>query len=168
MPITVKFKRVRDNFLPIPSKARPGDAGIDLYLDLSQENMDVQPVGLSYAYTTGIDVMKREYLSVSAGTLLHVPTGFAVEIPPGYEGQVRGRSGLAFKQGCTVFHVGTIDSGYRGEIRVALRFETDTMLGHGDRIAQLIIAPIPEVEIVEADELSEHERGANGFGSSGR
>jgi len=102
-------------------------------------------------------------------TYLWLPTGFGVAIPEGYEGQVRGRSGLAFKQGVTVMHIGTIDSGYRGELHVALinHSKNISYLYHGERIAQLIIAPIAQCqpELVEA--LDDTVRSRDGFGSTG-
>jgi dUTP pyrophosphatase len=99
-----------------------------------------------------------------------VPTGLAVAIPDGYAGFVQPRSGLASRHGISIVNTpGLIDSGYRGEVRVTL-LNTDPrepfMVEPGMRIAQLVILPIPEVELVEVDELPESERGARGFGSS--
>jgi dUTP pyrophosphatase len=99
-----------------------------------------------------------------------VPTGLAVAIPEGYAGFVQPRSGLAARQGISVVNSpGLIDSGYRGEIRVVL-LNTDAehtfVAEPGDRIAQLVVLPIPELELVEVDELPETERGVRGFGSS--
>jgi dUTP pyrophosphatase len=93
-----------------------------------------------------------------------------LEIPAGYEGQVRPRSGLAFKQGITVLNSpGTIDSDYRGEVSVIIinLGDTDVTVKDGDRIAQLIIAPVYRVSFTEARELSETDRGSGGFGSTG-
>ena len=100
-----------------------------------------------------------------------IPTGLKLEIPCGYEGQVRPRSGLALKQGLTVLNApGTIDSDYRGDlgvILVNLSAEAQTIEA-GDRVAQLLIAPVVQATLVEAVELSASERGAGGFGSTGR
>lgn len=99
-----------------------------------------------------------------------VPTGFALSLPPGFEGQMRPRSGLALEHGVTILNApGTIDSDYRGEVKAILvnlgprPFE----ILRGMRIAQLVIAPVARVELVESAELSETARGAGGFGSTG-
>lgn len=100
-----------------------------------------------------------------------VPTGLAMELPSGFEGQVRPRSGLSSRHGITVVNApGTIDSDYRGEIVVLLvnlSSETQT-IRPGDRVAQLVIAPVTRAEVVEVSELSDTTRGAGGFGSTGR
>jgi dUTP pyrophosphatase len=99
-----------------------------------------------------------------------IPTGLFMEITPGYEVQVRPRSGLAFKAGVTVLNApGTIDSDYRGELEVILINLGDKTFAvkNGDRIAQIVLAPICKAEIAEAASLSETERGAGGFGSTG-
>lgn len=93
-----------------------------------------------------------------------------MEIPDGFEGQVRPRSGLAIRQGLTVVNApGTIDSDYRGEVKVLLvnLGSEPVVISRGDRIAQLVIAPVTSALYVEADELAESERGAGGFGSTG-
>ncbi len=99
-----------------------------------------------------------------------VPTGLFMEIPVGYEGQVRPRSGLAIKSGITVLNSpGTIDADYRGEVKVILinLSDTDFVIKSGDRIAQLVIAKHEQPEVVEVQTLSETERGAGGFGHTG-
>lgn len=99
-----------------------------------------------------------------------VPTGLLMEIPVGYEGQVRPRSGLAIKSGITVLNSpGTIDADYRGEVKVILinLSDVDFVIKSGDRIAQLVIAKHEQPEIVEVHTLSETERGAGGFGHTG-
>ena len=99
-----------------------------------------------------------------------VPTGLFMEIPVGYEGQVRPRSGLAIKSGITVLNSpGTIDADYRGEVKVILinLSDTDFVIKSGDRIAQLVIAKHEQPEVVEVRTLSETERGAGGFGHTG-
>ena len=100
-----------------------------------------------------------------------VPTGLFMEIPVGYEGQVRPRSGLAIKSGITVLNSpGTIDADYRGEVKVILinLSDVDFVIKSGDRIAQLVIAKCEQMKVVEVETLSETERGAGGFGHSGR
>ena len=99
-----------------------------------------------------------------------VPTGFVFEIPSGYEGQVRPRSGLAFKNGVTCLNTpGTIDSDYRGEVKVLLvnLGEEPFVIERGMRIAQMVIAPVTQVAVREAETASETTRGAGGFGSTG-
>lgn len=100
-----------------------------------------------------------------------VPTGLALELPAGYEGQVRPRSGLALKEGVTVLNApGTIDADYRGEVRVLLinLSGSEVTLRRGDRIAQLVIAKVERLAPVEVTELSDTSRGTGGFGSTGR
>ena len=100
-----------------------------------------------------------------------VPTGLFMEIPVGYEGQVRPRSGLAIKSGITVLNSpGTIDADYRGEVKVILinLSDNDFVINSGDRIAQLVIAKCEQMEVVEVETLSETERGAGGFGHTGK
>ena len=109
-------------------------------------------------------------LTLAPGDRTAIPTGLEMAIPQGYEGQVRPRSGLALKQGLTVLNApGTIDSDYRGEVKVILvnLGQEPVIIRRGDRIAQLVVAPttIPHVEIVE--ELNETKRGIGGFGSTG-
>jgi dUTP pyrophosphatase len=107
---------------------------------------------------------------LAPGARVGVPTGLAMELPRGYEGQVRPRSGLAIKHGVTVVNApGTIDSDYRGEVTVLLvnLGQQPYTIAPGDRIAQLIIAPVTQAEIVETDDLSSTERGGGGFGHTG-
>lgn len=99
-----------------------------------------------------------------------VPTGFVFEIPEGYEGQVRPRSGLAAKKGLTVLNSpGTIDADYRGEVKVILvnLGQEEVIINRGERIAQLVVAPVSRVQIVEVEEVSQTPRGEKGFGSTG-
>ena len=117
-----------------------------------------------------MDLCAVQELTLEPGTPQLVPTGLAVEIPPGFEGQVRPRSGLALKHAITMPNApGTIDPGYRGEIRVILlNLGREPYTIHaGDRIAQMIIARYEAVEWIEGD-LGVSGRGAGGFGSSGR
>lgn len=141
--MTLSFKRVHPDAI-LPAYAHPSDAG-----------MDIRSV---------------ESLVIPAGKRALVKTGLVINLPPLYEAQVRPRSGLALKQGVTVLNTpGTIDSGYRGEIGVILMNlgESDFEVKTGDRIAQLVIAPVTQPTIVEATEIDETDRGAGGFGSTG-
>ena len=124
----------------------------------------------AYSGDAGLDLATCERVELGPGERATVPTGLAVAIPEGYAGFVQPRSGLAARQGISVVNSpGLIDSGYRGEIRVVL-LNTDAehtfVAEPGDRIAQLVVLPIPELELVEVDELPETERGVRGFGSS--
>ncbi len=124
----------------------------------------------AYSGDAGLDLATCERVELGPGERAIVPTGLAVAIPEGYAGFVQPRSGLAARQGISVVNSpGLIDSGYRGEIRVVL-LNTDAehtfVAEPGDRIAQLVVLPIPELELVEVDELPETERGVRGFGSS--
>ena len=118
----------------------------------------------------GMDLRSVEDCTVPRGGRLLVHTGLQMELPPGYEAQVRPRSGLALKHGVTVLNTpGTIDAGYRGEVGVILANfgDADFSVAKGDRIAQMVIAPVLRAEIVEADALDSTDRGAGGFGSTG-
>lgn len=140
---TIRFKKLNER-AEIPVQAHPGDAGMDL---VSMESMTIEP-----------------------GKHALVHTGLAVEIPVGFEGQVRPRSGLALKNGVTVLNSpGTIDAGYRGELGIILinLGETPFSIEPGMRIAQLVIAAVAQVSVEIASDLSSSERGAGGYGSSG-
>jgi dUTP pyrophosphatase len=149
MSLTVRILRLpHGEGLPLPSYQSKHAAGLDLVAAVPRD----QPVKLS------------------AGARALVPTGFVLELPRGYEGQVRPRSGLAFKHGLTVLNSpGTIDADYRGEIMVLLvNLGSETFrVQRGDRIAQLVIAPVASVEVVAVEALAETERGQGGFGSTG-
>ena len=126
------------------------------------------------AYATegaaGLDVVTAQDLSLQPGERMAVPTGFAIEIPPGYEVQVRPRSGLALKHGITCLNTpGTIDSDYRGEVKVILANLGQELFAvrRGERIAQLVPAPVLRAMFEEVVELSDSERGSGGFGSTG-
>ena len=109
-------------------------------------------------------------IQLAPGERVLIPTGLCLEIPPGYEGQVRPRSGLALKQGLTVLNApGTIDADYRGEIGVILinLSQENQQLQPGDRIAQLIFAQVSKVELVAVESLADTVRGTGGFGSTG-
>jgi len=119
----------------------------------------------------GLDIVAAEDLTLAPGARAAVATGFAIAIPEGFEVQVRPRSGLALKHGITCLNTpGTIDADYRGEVKVIL-----ANLGHepfavvrGERIAQLVPAPVQRAELIEVETLDATDRGAGGFGSTGR
>src|SRR5580692_7361278 len=116
----------------------------------------------------GLDLRSVERVVLQPGVAQAVPTGIAIELPPGYEAQVRPRSGMALKHSLTV-NFGTIDPGYRGEIRVIMfnLGRADYKIEKGDRIAQLVVAKYEAIDWEEGD-LGESDRGSGGFGSSGR
>jgi dUTP pyrophosphatase len=124
----------------------------------------------AYSGDAGLDLAACERVELAPGDRALVPTGLAVAIPEGYAGFVQPRSGLAVKHGISIVNTpGLIDSGYRGELQVAL-LNTDAsqpfVVEPGMRIAQLVILPVPDVELVEVDELPSTERGVRGFGST--
>lgn len=156
---TLKIKKLREDAPELPSYATPGSAGMDLRADLSAD-WDVR-----------VAPEFRPTITIQPGDRRLVKTGLMMEIPPGYEGQVRPRSGLALAHGITVLNApGTIDSDYRGEVGVILH-NTNTMasvrIRHGDRIAQLVIAKVEQLPIEVVTETSATERGSGGFGSTG-
>ena len=122
------------------------------------------------AHAAGMDIVSAEELVLAPGARHAVATGFAIAIPEGYEVQVRPRSGLALKHGITCLNTpGTIDADYRGEVKVILaNLGTEPFhIGRGDRIAQLVPAPVQRAWFEEVDALDETERGSGGFGSTG-
>ncbi len=145
--IQLKIKRL-PHCKALPKQATSGSAGMDLTAAIS------------------------EPLVLEGGKRTRIPTGIIVQIPEGYEGQVRPRSGLADKAGISLTNcVGTIDSDYRGEVLVLVINHSDApyTFEPGERIAQMLITPVPKVEIVEVDEVDDgNERGAGGFGSTGK
>ena len=141
--MTVKFRKI-DPAAILPSYAHPGDAGMDVR---SVEELVVEPGGRKL-----------------------VRTGLVMMLPPGYEAQVRPRSGLALKNGVTVLNTpGTIDEGYRGEVGVILANlgAEPFRVEKGAKVAQIVIAPCTRAEIVETAEIDETARGTGGFGSTG-
>ena len=127
------------------------------------------------AQAAGMDlraaVPEDEPLTLRPGSRFPVPTGLAFALPPGFEGQVRPRSGLAFKHGITCLNSpGTVDADYRGEVKVILinLGEEDFVIRRGERIAQLIVAPVVQAVWSEVENLDDTARGAGGFGSTGR
>ena len=124
----------------------------------------------AYTGDAGVDLAACERVALAPGERVAVGTGLAVAIPEGFAGFVQPRSGLAARHGITIVNApGLIDSGYRGEVRVVL-LNTDRrapfVVQPGMRIAQLVVLAVPDVELVEVDELPETERGVRGFGSS--
>lgn len=141
--MTLAFKRIHPDAV-LPAYAHPSDAGMDL--------------------RSVADVV------IPRGGRALVPTGLVILLPPLYEAQVRPRSGLALKHGVTVLNSpGTIDAGYRGEIGVILANfgEADFAVKKGDKIAQLVIAPVTQPQVVETDVVDATDRGMGGFGSTG-
>ncbi|CAD7043710.1 dUTP diphosphatase [Pseudorhizobium halotolerans] len=134
--------------LPLPTYETRGAAGMDLPAAIAED----------------------ERLILKPGQRKLVPTGFMLEIPEGFEAQIRPRSGLAFKHGITCLNTpGTIDSDYRGEVKVLLvnLGEEEFEISRGMRIAQMVIAPVTQVQVHEVSETGETLRGAGGFGSTG-
>lgn len=125
------------------------------------------------AHAAGLDLSAalNEAVVLAPGERVAIPTGLAFELPSGYEGQLRPRSGLAREHGVTLVNSpGTLDADYRGPLLVLLinHGTVPVTIEHGQRIAQLVIAPIVQAELIEADELSTTDRGDGGFGSTGR
>ena len=140
---------------------------------LSPEDADIALPSYATEGAAGLDVRAavKAPLVLAPGDRAAVPTGLAVEVPAGHELQVRPRSGLALKHGVTCLNSpGTIDSDYRGEIRVLLinHGRDSFRIERGDRIAQLVLATVARADVRLADEMSDTERGAGGFGSTGR
>ncbi len=134
-----------DDGLPLPSYAHPGDAGLDLYA--------------------------AEALTLAPGERGLVPTGLAIALPDGYAAFVHPRSGLALRHGLSVVNTpGTVDAGYRGEIKVLLvnhDLRESVDVERGERIAQLVVQRVEHVRLVEVDDLDDTNRGAGGYGSTG-
>ena len=147
MPLSVAIQRLPHGAdLPLPAYATDSSAGLDLLAAIETE------------------------LVISPGGRVLVPTGVAIALPPGHEAQVRPRSGLALKHGIAVLNSpGTIDADYRGEVGVILinLGIAPFAIRRGDRIAQLVIAPVARIEWRESDGLPQSGRGAGGFGSTG-
>lgn len=135
--------------LPLPRLQTPGAAGLDLAAALAPD----------------------EVVEIAPGAVAMIPTGLTIAIPLGYEAQVRPRSGLAARHGITVLNSpGTIDSDYRGEVKVLLinHGSAPFAVRRGERIAQMVVAPVSRVELVEVEALDATERGEGGYGSTGR
>jgi len=133
---------------------------------------DLPLPALATAFAAGFDLRAAvpDELSLQPGERTLVPTGVSIALPPGYEAQVRPRSGLALRYGLTTLNSpGTIDADYRGEIGVVLvnHGQQPVRVGRGDRIAQLVVQRLPAIRLVEVSDLPESERGAGGFGHTG-
>lgn len=138
----LKIKRLTDT-AKLPERAFPTEAGFDIFTD--------------------------EEITIESNQTVAISTGIALEIPDGYYGRLKGRSGLTLKSPLRVLE-GTIDSSYRGEVKIMAEVVKKDRIYHipkGAKIAQLIIQPLPYFEVVEVDELSQSDRGENGFGSTG-
>ncbi|MEM8756692.1 MAG: dUTP diphosphatase [Planctomycetota bacterium] len=154
-PIQVRFQKL-DERAVLPVQKTAGAAGLDLAVCLPRGEFEGTSVVIAPVH--------------AGGRILRLPLGFACAIPTGYEGQVRPRSGLASMRGVTVPNApGTVDSDYRGEMMVALinLGPEPVEIAHGDRVAQLVIAPVARAAIQAVDSLDETERGTGGFGSTG-
>ena len=145
--LKVKVKRLPSlGDLPLPSKQSSGSSGVDLYACVEGD------------------------VTLEPGRSMLVPTGISVEVPPGFEAQVRPRSGLALTKGVTVLNSpGTVDSDYRGEVKVILinHGTVGATIRRGERIAQMVFCPVVDPVIEEVDCLDETPRGAGGFGHTG-
>ena len=147
--LNIKKLEHYDNDLPLPSYETAGAAGADLRACTEKDGKII----------------------IYPGQRVLVPTGLSFEIPFGYEVQIRPRSGLSFKTSLLVCNApGTIDCDYRGEIKIILgNFgNEDVVINHGDRVAQMVIAPVLQAQIQEVSELSSTDRGSGGFGSTGK
>jgi dUTP pyrophosphatase len=147
MTPVIKLRRVRPSSLPLPRYQSADAAGMDLIADI-EASLEITPMGRAA-----------------------VPTGIAMEIPPGFEGQVRPRSGRALEDGLTLINSpGTVDADYRGEIKVLLvnLGSAPIAVRRGDRVAQLVIVPVARAELIEVAELGPSSRGSGGFGHTGR
>lgn len=146
--IHLKVKKLHPDAV-LPKYARPGDAAMDL---VAFENPDYMYSGMG-------------------GEYWRYRTGIAIEVPPGYVGLIFPRSSISNMTISLTNSVGVIDSGYRGEIEFRFKEHDKSTLGHyrkGDRIGQLMIIPYPQVQVMEVGQLSDTERGSNGYGSTGR
>ncbi|MEP1206469.1 MAG: dUTP diphosphatase [Rhizobiaceae bacterium] len=145
----LKIKRLPHSAgLPLPSYETAGAAGMDLRAAVPDDQVVI----------------------LAPGQRMLVPTGLTIELPHRHEGQVRPRSGLAIKHGISLINTpGTIDEDYRGEVKVPLvnHGDEEFQITRGLRIAQLVVAPVVQVEVEEVDELSSSDRGGGGFGSTG-
>ncbi len=146
-PVNLFFQRLSNlGDLPLPAYETPHSAGMDVRAAIP-EPIELEP-----------------------GARMLIPTGFKMALPAGFEAQIRPRSGLAFRNGITMLNSpGTIDADYRGEVKVLAINHGDEVftIHHGDRIAQMVVAPVLQVHLTEVDSLPETERGQGGFGSTG-
>ena len=141
----IQIKKLSNDVL-IPKYETPGSSGMDIAAYIEQE------------------------ITINSGDKVLIPTGFSLSIPQGYEVQIRPRSGLAAKKSITVLNTpGTIDADYRGEIKVILinLGKEKFIIENGERIAQMVVCPVVQAKLEEVKELSDTERGSDGFGSTG-
>ncbi len=142
----------------------------DVVVRIKKKHVETPTPAYKTVGSAGCDVTASETLSIPPGCCQLVSTGIFLEVPPGYECQVRPRSGLALQHQVTVFNSpGTIDSDYRGEVKIFLHNGgiKHFVVEPGDRIAQLVFAPVTQVVFEEVDELSDTWRGTGGWGSTG-
>jgi dUTP pyrophosphatase len=147
--LKVKLLENFDKELPLPKYETPQAAGADLRASLG----------------------KGESMIIKPGQRVLVPTGMAFEIEAGYEVQVRPRSGLSLKTGLMVVNSpGTIDADYRGEVKIIMGNlgQSDEVISHGDRVAQMVLMPVPQATFEIVESLSDTKRGSGGFGSTGK
>lgn len=133
---------------------------------------DLQLPAYESSHAAGMDIRAalEQPLTLNPGERALVPTGLQMALPEGYEAQIRPRSGLAYRNGITMLNTpGTIDADYRGEVKVLAINHGQEMftVNHGDRIAQMVIAPVQQMFVEEVEELPDSERGSGGFGSTG-
>ena len=146
LPAKIRFKKLHED-VQLPEQKSGGAAGMDIRAFLPDGSVELSPFGI-----------------------VLIPTGFAMSMPSNVEAQIRPRSGLAIKKAVTVVNSpGTIDSDYRGEVKVGLinLFTQSYVVEHGDRIAQMVISKLPDISVEEVEELDDTERGEGGFGSTG-
>ncbi|PCG19241.1 dUTP diphosphatase [Brachyspira sp. G79] len=143
----LKIKIINRSSNPLPKYQTEGSSGLDLHANLDKP------------------------ITLNKNDIVLVPTGLFIEIPEGYEAQIRSRSSLALKNGIFCLNSpATIDSDYRGELKIILASLTDTpfTINHGDRIAQIVFAKVERIDFEEADSISETQRGEGGFGSTNK
>ncbi|WP_304333331.1 dUTP diphosphatase [Brachyspira innocens] len=143
----LKIKIINRSYNPLPKYQTEGSSGLDLHANLDKS------------------------ITLNKNDIVLVPTGLFIEIPEGYEAQIRSRSSLALKNGIFCLNSpATIDSDYRGELKIILASLTDTpfTINHGDRIAQMVFAKVEKIDFEEVDSISETQRGEGGFGSTNK
>lgn len=163
---------MRDGSLGGAETEGAGMETISVRLERLPHGADLEPPAYGSAEAAGCDLLAavEAPLTLAPGGRALVPTGIRIALPPGYEAQVRPRSGLAAKHGVTVLNTpGTVDSDYRGEVKVILVNLGDApfLVERGQRIAQMVVAPVTRVAWDETADLDETDRGAGGFGSTG-
>ena len=140
-----------------------------IYFQIDEADLELMPAK-QHPSDAAYDLRAAAPATIQPGRFLAVPTGVRLEMPQNYAAQVRPRSGLALRHGITVLNTpGTIDAGYRGEVQVILinHGEEPFVISRGDRIAQLLFEKLPDCQLRRSEELSQSDRGQNGFGSTG-